>query len=114
PGPGGVVGDALGDHSLPRFISFTGSRDVGLRINERAATLQPGQKWIKRVVLEMGGKDSILVDETADLDAAATAIVASAFGFQGQKCRACARAILVDDDYRTELANRVEKPHALT
>src|SRR5262249_47005070 len=114
PGPGGIVGDALVDHPLTRFVSFTGSREVGLRINERAATLQPSQKWIKRVILGMGGKDSILVDETADLDAAATAIVASAFGFQGQKCSACSRAILVDSVYDTVLAKVVEKASALT
>jgi 1-pyrroline-5-carboxylate dehydrogenase len=114
PGPGGTVGDALVDHPLTRFISFTGSRDVGLRIHERAAKQQPGQKWIKRTILEMGGKDSILVDETADLDAAATAIVASAFGFQGQKCSACSRAILVDAVYDTVLAKVLEKTRTLT
>jgi 1-pyrroline-5-carboxylate dehydrogenase len=114
PGPGGTVGDALVDHPLTRFVSFTGSRDVGLRINERAAILQPGQRWIKRVILEMGGKDSILVDETADLDAAAAAIVTSAFGFQGQKCSACSRAVLVDSVYDAVLAKIVEKARALT
>ncbi len=114
PGPGGSMGDALVDHPLTRFISFTGSRDVGLRIHERAAKQQPGQKWIKRTILEMGGKDSILVDETADLDAAASAIVASAFGFQGQKCSACSRAILVDAVYDAVLQQVVEKARALT
>jgi 1-pyrroline-5-carboxylate dehydrogenase len=114
PGPGGAMGDALVDHPLTRFISFTGSRDVGLRIHERAAKQQPGQKWIKRTILEMGGKDSILVDETADLDAAAAAIVASAFGFQGQKCSACSRAILVDAVYDTVIRKVVEKARALT
>lgn len=114
PGPGGSMGDALVDHPLTRFVSFTGSREVGLRINEHAAKLQPGQKWIKRVVLEMGGKDSILVDETADLDAAAQAIVVSAFGFQGQKCSACSRAIVVDSVYDTVLQKAVEKAKTLT
>jgi 1-pyrroline-5-carboxylate dehydrogenase len=114
PGPGGVVGDALVEHPLTRFISFTGSRDVGLRINELAAKPRPGQKWIKRTILEMGGKDSIVVDETADLDAAAAAIVASAFGFQGQKCSACSRAILVDAIYDTVLQKIVERTRALT
>ena len=69
-----MVGDALVEHPLTRFISFTGSREVGLRINELASKLAPGQIWIKRAILEMGGKDGIIVDETADLDAAAAAI----------------------------------------
>jgi 1-pyrroline-5-carboxylate dehydrogenase len=72
---------------------------VGLRINELAAKPREGQIWIKRVVAEMGGKDTIVVDETADLDAAASAIVASAFGFSGQKCSACSRAVIVDAVY---------------
>jgi 1-pyrroline-5-carboxylate dehydrogenase len=114
PGPGGVVGDALVEHPLTRFISFTGSREVGLHINELAAKLQPGQKWIKRTVLEMGGKDSIVVDETADLNAAAAAIVTSAFGFQGQKCSACSRAILVDAIYDTVLEKIIERTRALS
>jgi 1-pyrroline-5-carboxylate dehydrogenase len=114
PGPGGEVGDALIQHPLTRFISFTGSRDVGLRINELAAKLQPGQRWIKRTVLEMGGKDSIIVDETADLDAAAAAIVTSAFGFQGQKCSACSRAILVDEIYDAVLQKIIERTRALS
>ncbi|MFI5272944.1 MAG: aldehyde dehydrogenase family protein, partial [Ktedonobacterales bacterium] len=95
PGPGGAIGDALVLNPLTRFISFTGSREVGLRINELAAKPQPGQRWVKRAVLEMGGKDSIAVDETADLDAAAEGIVVSSFGFQGQKCSACSRAVIV-------------------
>lgn len=114
PGPGGTMGDALVQHPLTRFVSFTGSREVGLRINELAAKPQPGQKWIKRAVLEMGGKDSILVDETADLDAAAAAIVTSAFGFQGQKCSACSRAILVDAIYDTMVEKILERARALT
>jgi 1-pyrroline-5-carboxylate dehydrogenase len=99
PGPGGAVGDALVDHPLTRFIAFTGSKEVGLRIFERAAHLQPGQRWLKRTILEMGGKDSILVDETADLDAAAAGVVLSAFGFGGQKCSACSRLIAVAEVY---------------
>ncbi len=114
PGPGGTIGDALVQHPLTRFISFTGSRDVGLRINELAAKHRPGQRWIKRTILEMGGKDSIVVDETADLDAAATAIVASAFGFQGQKCSACSRAILVESVYDTVLNKVIERARLLT
>ncbi|HEV2404616.1 MAG TPA: L-glutamate gamma-semialdehyde dehydrogenase, partial [Ktedonobacterales bacterium] len=114
PGPGGVIGDALIEHPLTRFISFTGSREVGLRINELAAKPRPGQKWIKRTILEMGGKDSIVVDETADLDAAASAIVASAFGFQGQKCSACSRAIVVASVYDEVLAKVIERAKNLT
>ena len=114
PGPGSVVGDTLVEHPLTRFISFTGSRDVGLRINELASRFQPGQKWIKRTILEMGGKDSIVVDETADLDAAAAAIVTSAFGFQGQKCSACSRAILVDAVYDAVLEKVIARARDLT
>jgi 1-pyrroline-5-carboxylate dehydrogenase len=93
-GSGGSIGDALVTHPKTRFISFTGSKAVGLHINELAAKTQPGQIWIKRVIAEMGGKDAIVVADDADLDAAASGIVASAFGFQGQKCSACSRAIL--------------------
>jgi 1-pyrroline-5-carboxylate dehydrogenase len=100
PGSGAEVGDYLTTHPKTRFISFTGSKEVGLHINRLAAATAEGQIWIKRVVAEMGGKDGIVVDETADLDAAAGAIVASAFGFQGQKCSACSRAIIVDKVYQ--------------
>ncbi|HEU5368547.1 MAG TPA: L-glutamate gamma-semialdehyde dehydrogenase [Ktedonobacterales bacterium] len=114
PGPGGAIGDALVQHPKVRFISFTGSRDVGLRINELAAKPQPGQIWIKRTVLEMGGKDAVVVDETADLDAAATGIVTSAFGFQGQKCSAGSRAIIAEQVYDEVVHKVVEKARALT
>jgi 1-pyrroline-5-carboxylate dehydrogenase len=99
PGSGAEVGDYLTTHPKTRFISFTGSKEVGLHINRLAAATAEGQIWIKRVVAEMGGKDGIVVDETADLDAAASAIVASAFGFQGQKCSAGSRAIIVEKVY---------------
>ncbi|MFD2611428.1 L-glutamate gamma-semialdehyde dehydrogenase [Paenibacillus gansuensis] len=99
PGSGAEVGDYLTTHPKTRFISFTGSKEVGLRINRLAAETAPGQIWIKRLVAEMGGKDGIVVDETADLEAAATAIVASAFGFQGQKCSAGSRAFVVESVY---------------
>ncbi|MGH7463208.1 MAG: aldehyde dehydrogenase family protein, partial [Longimicrobiales bacterium] len=112
-GPGGAIGDALVDHARTRFIAFTGSKEVGLRIYERAARLQPGQIWLKRTILEMGGKDAIVVDETADLDAAADGIVASAFGFQGQKCSACSRAIVVDDVYDLVLDKVIERTRKL-
>ena len=94
PGSGAEVGDVVVDHPKTRFIAFTGSKEVGLRINERAAKTQPGQLWIKRVVAEMGGKDAIIVADDANLDEAATGVVQSAFGFQGQKCSACSRAII--------------------
>jgi len=93
-GSGAEVGDVVVDHPKTRFIAFTGSKEVGLRINERAAKGQPGQLWLKRVVAEMGGKDAIIVADDANLDEAATGVVQSAFGFQGQKCSACSRAII--------------------
>jgi 1-pyrroline-5-carboxylate dehydrogenase len=109
PGPGSKIGDALVDHPQTRFIAFTGSKEIGLRIYERAAKTHKGQIWLKRTILEMGGKDSIVVDETADLESAADGIVAAAFGFQGQKCSACSRAIIVDEVYDEVLAKVVER-----
>lgn len=112
PGPGASVGDYLVTHPKVRFLNFTGSREVGLRINKLAADVVPGQKWIKKVIAEMGGKDAIIVDSEADLDSAADGIVASAFGFQGQKCSACSRAIIVEDVYDTiveKVCDRVKK-----
>jgi 1-pyrroline-5-carboxylate dehydrogenase len=114
PGPGRLVGEALVDDPRTRFVAFTGSKEVGIRIFERAAKVHPGQLWLKRTILEMGGKDSIVVDETADLDAAAQGIVASAFGFQGQKCSACSRAIIVDDVYDEVLDKVVAGTRKLT
>jgi len=99
PGSGATFGNAIVQHPKTRFIAFTGSKDVGLDIHERAAKTQPGQIWIKRTILEMGGKDSILVSADADLDAAADGIVAAAFGFSGQKCSACSRAIIEESVY---------------
>ncbi|MEA2582503.1 MAG: 1-pyrroline-5-carboxylate dehydrogenase, partial [Thermomicrobiales bacterium] len=94
PGDGADIGDPLVDHPQTRFVAFTGSKDVGVRIYERAAKVQPGQRWLKRVTAEMGGKDAIVVDASADVDAAIEGIVTSAFGFSGQKCSACSRAIV--------------------
>jgi len=105
-GDGAVVGGRMVEHPQTRFISFTGSKEVGVMIYEKGAKLQSGQKWLKRMILEMGGKDGIIVDETANLEDAARGIVASAFGFQGQKCSACSRAIIVDSVY-DEVAKRV-------
>jgi 1-pyrroline-5-carboxylate dehydrogenase len=110
PGSGSEVGDYLVDHPKTRFISFTGSREVGERIYERAAKVQEGQIWLKRVVAEMGGKDTIIVDNQADLNLAAESIVKSAFGFSGQKCSACSRAVIHEDVYQEVL----EKVIALT
>ncbi len=114
PCSGGEVGDSLVDHPKTRFISFTGSMEVGLRINERAAKTNSGQIWIKRVVAEMGGKDTIVVDETADLDAAAEGIVASSFGYSGQKCSACSRAVIVASVYDKLVKKIVERASQLT
>ena len=99
PGSGGKIGDYLVGNPRTRFIAFTGSKEVGLRINELAAKTAEGQMWIKRVVAEMGGKDTIVVDETADLDSAVEGIVGSAFGYSGQKCSACSRVVVVDSVY---------------
>lgn len=102
-GSGSEVGDLLVEHPRTRFVSFTGSREVGLRINELAAKTQPGQIWIKRVIAEMGGKDAIVVNDDADIDAAVQGVAASAFGYQGQKCSACSRLILHEKIYDTFL-----------
>ncbi|MFF2289390.1 L-glutamate gamma-semialdehyde dehydrogenase [Peribacillus butanolivorans] len=110
PGDGEVIGDFLVEHPKTRFISFTGSRKVGCRIYERAAKVQPGQIWLKRVIAEMGGKDIVVVDNDADLDLAASSIVYSAFGFSGQKCSAGSRAVIHQEVYDKVL----EKAIALT
>jgi 1-pyrroline-5-carboxylate dehydrogenase len=110
-GPGSEVGGAIVQHKLTRFISFTGSRDVGLWIFEQASKTHKGQIWMKRLVAEMGGKDSILVDRECDLEKAVDAVVASAFGYQGQKCSACSRAIVheaVYDEFVKRIVPKVE------
>lgn len=108
------LGDALVDHARTRFINFTGSVATGLRIHERAAKHQPGQRWLKRVFLEMGGKDALIVDESADLDVAIAAAVAGGFGFQGQKCSAMSRLIVVDAVYDEVLRRFVEAAERLS
>jgi len=113
-GSGAAIGDILVTHPKTRFISFTGSRDVGLRVNELAAKSAPGQIWIKRVIAEMGGKDAIIVDSDADLEQAAAGVVASAFGYQGQKCSACSRAIVHEAIYDDFLERIAEKTNKLT
>ena len=111
-GPGSTSGEALVKHAKTRFIAFTGSKEAGLRINEQATKTQPGQLWVKRTVLEMGGKDAIVVDDEADVDAAVEGVALSAFGYQGQKCSACSRAIVVEkvyDEFLAKLGERVKK-----
>jgi 1-pyrroline-5-carboxylate dehydrogenase len=107
-GRGASIGNALIEHPKIRFVAFTGSREVGLHIVEEAARPRPGQIWIKRVVAEMGGKDFIIVDEDADLDAALTGTLVSAFGYQGQKCSACSRLIVHEKVYPAFVQNLVE------
>lgn len=112
PGGGATFGDALVAHPKTRYIAFTGSKEVGLHINRTAAQQQPGQIWIKRTILEMGGKDAIIVDADANIEAAVEGVAASAFGFQGQKCSACSRLILdekIYDSFIEKLKARVEK-----
>jgi len=112
PGAGASFGDAVVAHPKTRYIAFTGSREVGLRINKVAAEQAPGQIWIKRTILEMGGKDAIIVDADADIDSAVEGVAVSAFGFQGQKCSACSRAIIderIYDKFLEKLKARVEK-----
>jgi 1-pyrroline-5-carboxylate dehydrogenase len=113
-GGGSTVGNALVEHPKTRLIAFTGSRDVGVQISEKAGRVVPGQIWIKRAILEMGGKDFILVDETADLEEAAAGVVASAFGFQGQKCSACSRLIVHQKVHGDLLAKVVARTKALS
>jgi 1-pyrroline-5-carboxylate dehydrogenase len=112
PGSGATFGNAIVAHPKTRYIAFTGSREVGLDINKRAADVVPGQVWIKRTVLEMGGKDAIIVDADGDFDAAVEGVAQAAFGFQGQKCSACSRAIIderIYDKFLDALKARVEK-----
>src|SRR5256712_6150448 len=112
PGAGASFGNSVVAHPKTRFIAFTGSREVGLDINKSAATQAPGQIWIKRTILEMGGKDAIIVDAEADIDSAVEGVAISAFGFQGQKCSACSRAIIderIYDRFLEKLKARVEK-----
>ena len=112
PGAGASFGDSVVAHPKTRYIAFTGSREVGLRINKVAADKPEGQVWIKRTILEMGGKDAIIVDADADLDSAVEGVASAAFGFQGQKCSACSRAIIderIYDKFLEKLKARVEK-----
>ena len=114
PGSGSAFGNAIVEHPKTRFISFTGSKTVGLEIHERAAKAKPNQIWLKRTILEMGGKDTILVCADANLDAAADGVVASAFGFSGQKCSACSRAIVEAPVYNSFIEKLLERVAKLT
>jgi 1-pyrroline-5-carboxylate dehydrogenase len=113
-GSGASIGDILVAHPKTRFVSFTGSKEIGIHLNELAAKVQPGQKWLKRVIIEMGGKDSIIIDDQTDINAAAQATLVSAFGFQGQKCSAASRVIVVEKVYDKFLEVLKAKAIALT
>src|SRR5947209_11592199 len=112
-GSGAEVGDMVVDHARTRYVAFTGSKEVGLRINERAAKTQDGQIWINRVIDEVGGQAAVIVDADTDLDDAAQGVVQSAFGFQGQKCSACSRAIIHADVYEPMLERIVARTESL-
>ncbi|MEM7553763.1 MAG: L-glutamate gamma-semialdehyde dehydrogenase [Cyanobacteria bacterium P01_A01_bin.84] len=113
PGSGSVVGSYLVNHIDTHVIAFTGSQEVGCRIYAEAAKLKPGQKHMKRVIAEMGGKNGIIVDESADLDQAVAGVVQSAFGYSGQKCSACSRVIVVESIYNTFVERFVETAKSL-
>jgi 1-pyrroline-5-carboxylate dehydrogenase len=114
PGKGSEIGEFIIKHPKIRFISFTGSKEVGIHIYEEAAKVHKGQLWLKRVIAEMGGKDAIVVDNDCDLDLAAESIVKSAFGFSGQKCSACSRAIIHQDVYDQVVAKMIRLTNELT
>jgi len=113
PGKGSTVGEYLVQHPEVHLIAFTGSQEVGCRIYAEAAKLQPGQKHLKRVIAEMGGKNGIIVDESADLDQAVAGVAKSAFGYSGQKCSACSRAIVLEPVYDTFVKRLVEVTRSL-
>ena len=113
PGKGSEIGTYLVEHKDTHVIAFTGSREVGCRIYAEAAKLQPGQKHLKRVIAEMGGKNAIIVDESADLDQAVAGVVQSAFGYSGQKCSACSRVIVASTVHDAFLTRLVEATKSL-
>ena len=113
PGKGSKVGAHLVNHPDTHLIAFTGSREVGCRIYAEAAKVQPGQKHLKRVIAEMGGKNGMVVDESADLDQAVVGVVQSAFGYSGQKCSAASRVIVLDSVYDTFIHRLVEATRSL-
>lgn len=113
PGRGSTVGNHLVNHPDTSMIVFTGSQEVGCQIYADAAKVQPGQKHLKRVVAEMGGKNAIIVDESADLDQAVQGVVYSAFGYSGQKCSACSRVIVLATVYDAFVARLMEATQSL-
>ncbi|TVQ51792.1 MAG: L-glutamate gamma-semialdehyde dehydrogenase, partial [Spirulina sp. DLM2.Bin59] len=113
PGPGSSVGNHMVEHPDVHLIAFTGSQEVGSHIYAEAAKLRPGQKHLKRVIAEMGGKNGIIIDESADLDQAVAGVVSSAFGYTGQKCSACSRAIVLAPVYDAFLERLVEATKSL-
>ncbi|MGH7171905.1 MAG: aldehyde dehydrogenase family protein, partial [Gemmataceae bacterium] len=113
PGIGEEIGPVLVDHPDVALIAFTGSRGVGLHINRQAAEVRPGQQHIKRALAELGGKNAILVDEDADMDEAVHGVVASAFGYAGQKCSACSRVVVLENVYDAFVARLVEATRSL-
>ena len=113
PGKGSAVGDFLVKHPAVHMITFTGSQEVGCQIYAQAALLRPGQKHLKRVIAEMGGKNGIIVDESADLDQAVAGVVYSAFGYSGQKCSACSRVVVLAPIYDTFVNRLVEATRSL-
>lgn len=113
PGKGSEVGQFLVDHKDTAFIAFTGSKEVGLGIMKSAADVKPGQRQVKRVIAEMGGKNAVIVDSDADMDEAVLGVVQSAFGFQGQKCSACSRVIVLEENYDEFVHRLVEAVKSL-
>lgn len=113
PGKGRVIGQHLVDHKDVHMIAFTGSREVGLRIWESAGQTRPGQLELKRVVCEMGGKNAVIIDADADLDEAIVDSIYSAFGYQGQKCSALSRLIVLDENYDRVIKRLVEAAASL-
>jgi RHH-type proline utilization regulon transcriptional repressor/proline dehydrogenase/delta 1-pyrroline-5-carboxylate dehydrogenase len=113
PGKGRIIGQYLVDHKDVHMIAFTGSREVGLRIWESAGQTRPGQLELKRVVCEMGGKNAVIIDADADLDEAIVDTIYSAFGYQGQKCSACSRLIVLDENYDRVMKRLIEAAASL-
>jgi RHH-type proline utilization regulon transcriptional repressor/proline dehydrogenase/delta 1-pyrroline-5-carboxylate dehydrogenase len=113
PGIGEEIGPMLVDHPDVAMIAFTGSRGVGLHINRQAAETRPGQQHIKRVLAELGGKNAIIVDDDADMDEAVLGVVASAFGYAGQKCSACSRVIVLESIHDAFVGRLIEATRSL-
>src|SRR3989454_8511830 len=112
-GSGGTVGDSLVQSPRVRMVAFTGSREVGVRLYEQTAKVQSGQRWLKRCIAEMGGKNAVIIDEEADLEEAVSAAVASGYGFQGQKCSAGSRLVATAPVYKEVVEAFVERVRAL-